>query len=141
MEFVRNLHGIALDYADFLVTFPWDVYSTITFREKRVDSIYWSKKIFDVLTKFDATRAFVACENHQLDGIHFHLLSRHLPCPSTLEPMWKYCFKAFGRSKIEFLGEKGQSELSVARYCAKYVVKGNRFEFMGDKSAWNFDKN
>lgn len=138
-DYVKSGHGLTLDYADFLSTFPWDIYSTITFRQKRVDSIYWSKRIFEVLSKFDATRAFVACESHRLDGIHFHILSRHLPCPESLSPLWKYCFKAFGRSKIEFVGENNKSELSVSRYCAKYVVKGNRFEFMGDSSAWKFD--
>lgn len=123
--------GVKLEYADFISQFQWDLYSTITFRQKRSDSLYWSKRAFSTLEKFGATRAFVAVEPHRLDGIHLHILSRHIPAPST-SALWKYCFKAYGRSKIEVVDDT----MAVSRYCSKYVVKGNDFDFFGGKKAW-----
>lgn len=138
---IRENHKLKLAYAEFIQSFPWDLYTTITFRKPRVDSIYWSDKIFQVLQKFDCSRSFIACEPHKYLGIHFHVLSRHLPYlerygSSNDSPIWKYCFKAFGISTVE----KVEDTYAVSRYCAKYVVKENSFEFKGDPSAWKLDK-
>lgn len=123
-------------YADFLMCFPWDYYSTVTFRQTRHDGIQWAKRIWNVFDKFDASRVFVAIEPNTLDGIHAHLLSRHLPVLQTTGSLWKYLYKAFGRSQVEAI----TGIMPVSRYCAKYVVKRNQFEFFGDKSAWLLDK-
>lgn len=132
---VEPHHETKLDYADFIAKYPWDLYSTVTFREKRTDGLYWTKRIWQTLEKFDATRAFIACEPSQYQGIHFHMLSRHIPALERTDSLWKYCFKAFGRSQIEVI----DSPLAVARYCSKYIVKGNEFDFKGTPEAWTLD--
>lgn len=130
------MNEILHEYADFIAARPWDLYSTITFRQKRSDSIYWTDKIWSVMDKFGACRAFIASEPHRLEGIHFHVLSAHFDYAAGRESMakvntnalWKYCFKAFGRTTIEKIHN---DQLAVSRYCAKYVVKGNNFDFKG----------
>lgn len=129
-------HQVKLEYADFISCFPWDYYGTITFRQARCDGLYWTKRAFQVLEKFNATRAFVAVEPHSYEGIHLHLLSRHLPKLDASGSLWKYCFKAFGRTTFE----KIDDAIAVSRYCSKYVVKGNDFDFCGSASAWKYDK-
>jgi len=127
--------NLKLEYADFISSFPWDLYSTITFRELRKDPFYWTGRIWETFEKFNATRAFVAVEHHRAEGIHLHLLSRHIPFLAYSGPLWKYCFKAFGRTKIEAV----DSPLAVSRYCSKYVVKGNEFDFLGSPEAWKYE--
>lgn len=128
-------HSLKLDYGDFISTFPWDVYGTITFRQKRVDSIYWAGRIWQALSRFGASRAVIAVEPHTYEGIHLHTLSRHSDGPVMLSRLWAYSFKSFGRSSFEAV----DSVLSVSRYCAKYVVKGNVVEFEGRPEAWTYD--
>jgi len=119
-------------YADYISQFPWDLYSTITYREPRKDCIYQAQRAFGVLEKFGATRAVIAVEPHRLSGVHLHCLSRHLPALDSTVPLWKYCFKAFGRTTVESVGDT----LAVSRYCAKYVVKENNVSFAGSPEAW-----
>lgn len=125
------------EYADFISQFRWDVYSTITFRHKRTDAMYWSERVWQFLEKFNSTRAFIAVEPHYYEGIHLHILSRHIPSLQNLGSIWKYSFKAFGRSTIEYV----DNTLAISRYCAKYVVKGNQFDFKGDAGWWNISEN
>lgn len=124
-------YQIKLEYADFISQFQWDLYSTITFRQKRSDGLYWSQRAFSVLEKFNATRAFVAVEPNYLEGIHLHILSRHIP-EAHISSLWKYAFKAFGRTAIE----RVEDAMAVSRYCSKYVVKGNDFDFKGLPQYW-----
>jgi len=124
------------EYADFISSYPWDLYSTITFRQKRTDSIYWTGKIWNTLEKFGAVRAFIASEPHSLEGIHYHVLSAHIGEETGSElftrvnpsALWRYCFKAYGRSTVDKIRN---DQLAVSRYCAKYIVKGNNFDFKG----------
>lgn len=127
---------LRLEYADFIASQEWDFYSTVTFRQSRHDRIYWPQKLYRTLEKFDATRAVVACEPHKLDGIHFHCLSKHDPLPQSTSSLWKYLFKAYGRSSVSPVGEA----MSVSRYCSKYVVKGGDVNFMGEAEAWTNPK-
>lgn len=130
------------EYTSFLLSYPWDCYSTITYRRTRKDGIAAASQAWKVFERFEATRMFIAVEPHLLDGIHLHCLSRHLsaqyrPGSNIVPPgLWKYCFKAFGRSRIEPISDTVQ----VSRYCAKYVVKGNQYEFFGFPEAWRQDR-
>ena len=136
----RNTHGISLDYADFISSFRWDDYATVTFRKSRYDAIYWSNKVAKTFERFGATREVVCVEPNRLDGIHIHSLIRFglsdvQTASQTRARLWKYCFKAYGRTQIEAVNDV----LAVSRYCAKYVVKGNVVHFGGLTDAWNRD--
>jgi hypothetical protein len=76
----------------------------------------------------------VAVEPSRFQGIHLHMLSRHFPSLDTSSSMWKYFFKACGRTTIEPVGDL----LAVSRYCSKYVVKENNVAFCGDPEAWRY---
>lgn len=133
-----NEYQLREDYKDFLLNYTWDLYSTITFRRPRYDGIFWCEKVWKVFEKFGGSRGFIAVEPHLLDGIHLHMLSRHSfysDAGTIPRGLWKYCFKAFGRSLIEPV----DNSIQVSRYCAKYVVKGNQYEFMGWPEAWKYD--
>jgi len=129
---------LALEYADYLSNLPWDYYSTVTFRERRSNALYWADRVWQVFERFEAYRVFLAVEKNRLNGIHCHLLSAHVPSGWHESSLWKYCFKAFGRTQIESI----TSPLAVSRYCAKYVVKGDpdNFFFKGDPYYWNIDR-
>ncbi|MBA7548535.1 hypothetical protein ES705_40996 [subsurface metagenome] len=124
-------------YAEYLQTFSWDYYSTVTFRRLRRDPLAAAAKVWAVLDgKFEATRAFIAVEKHVLDGVHLHLLHQHyheIGSQAVLAySMWLYLFKAFGRSSVEQIRGFGD----VSSYCSKYVVKEEQYNFFGEPQAW-----
>ncbi|MBA7537139.1 hypothetical protein ES705_29406 [subsurface metagenome] len=124
-------------YAEYLQTFSWDYYSTVTFRKLRRDSLAAAAKVWAVLDgKFSASRAFIAVERHVLDGVHLHLLHQHyheLGLQSVRAySMWLYLFKAFGRTTVEAI----RSPEQVSTYCSKYVSKGEQFNLFGEPQAW-----
>ncbi|MBA7553336.1 hypothetical protein ES705_45926 [subsurface metagenome] len=124
-------------YAEYLQTFSWDYYSTVTFRRLRRDSLAAAAAVWAVLDgKFLATRAFIAVERHVLDGVHCHLLHQHyhelgLNAVKAYS-MWLYLFKAFGRTTVEDIRSPGD----VSTYCSKYVSKGEQFNLFGEPQAW-----
>lgn len=124
-------------YASFIHSFEWDFYSTITFRRLHRCPINAMGKIWQAFEKLSASRAFVAVEKHSFDGVHIHALSRHTFRPDLRsESMWKYCFKAFGRTRVEPI----ESRPLVSWYVSKYVMKdGYDYSFCGEKSAWLLD--
>jgi len=127
-------------YAEHLQQYPWDYFITQTFRHNVRDGLRASQSFWDILEgKFAATRAFVAVERHKLDGIHLHALTRHCFDRINERALWKYLFKAEGRSKVEI--PRYHSQALVTWYCSKYVVKEGDYDFhyFGDKSAWLLD--
>ncbi len=124
-------------YAEYLQTFSWDYYSTVTFRRLRRDTLAAAAAVWAVLDgKFLATRAFIAVERHYLDGVHLHLLHQHyhdlgLNAVKAYS-MWLYLYKAFGRSSVEQIRGPGD----VSSYCSKYVVKEEQYNFFGEPQAW-----
>ncbi|MBA7537130.1 hypothetical protein ES705_29397 [subsurface metagenome] len=124
-------------YAEYLQTFSWDYYSTVTFRRLRRDPLAAAAKVWSILDgKFAATRAFIAVEKHVLDGVHCHLLHQHyheIGSQAVLAySMWLYLFKAFGRTTVEAI----KSSEQVSTYCSKYVSKGEQFNLFGEPQAW-----
>ena len=124
-------------YASLLHSQDWDLYTTTTYRVPRRDGIRAAARLWDILeNKFDADRAFIAVEAHRLDGIHCHALSRHATRPTlAASSVWKYLFKANGRSTVE--APRFGSTALVVWYCSKYVTKGpvDNYHFFGD--TWN----
>lgn len=128
-------------YADHLQAYPWDFFSTVTFRKLHRDPINAAAKVCRALERLDCTRAFVAVERHRLDGVHVHTLHRHAFDPGISSTrVWKYFHKAFGFSTVS----PPRADDTVALYCSKYVTKdnglhGESFYYFGDKEAWLFD--
>lgn len=135
------MHDEALHqgYADFLQSFPWDYYSTVSFRTPRKDAARAAQVVWEGMSALGASRAFLAVETGRATGrIHVHALSRHTSSdlrPTTFR-QWRYHFKRHGRSTVEVARDPGV----VASYCAKYVTKGAHFSFAGTPEAWNLDK-
>jgi len=125
-------------YADWIQSYSWDFYSTVTFRKLRRDPLAAAGAVWDTLyNKFSGTRAFVAAEKHKLDGVHLHMLSEHAWERGQRwdeHSLWLYFFKAFGRARVEV----ASSDEAVANYCAKYVTKGGpeAYTLWGDKVFW-----
>lgn len=129
---------LAEAYAMFVQDYSWDFYSTVTFRRLRRDSLAAAKAVWDILDgKFNATRAFIAVEQHMLDGVHLHLLHQHYYEKARLQgvrasSMWAYLFKAFGRTSVEEI----RSAEDVSMYVSKYVSKGENYNLFGEPAAW-----
>ncbi len=124
-------------YAEYLQSFSWDFYSTVTFRRLRRDPLAAAAVVWACLYgKFLATRAFVAAERHALDGIHLHLLHQHYHEMGRQGvksySIWLYLFKAFGRTTVEAI----KSPEQVSSYCSKYVSKGEQFNLFGEPQSW-----
>lgn len=124
-------------YADHLQEYPWDFYLTVTSRKPRTHALNFSQGLWHSLHVLDATRAFIAVENNYLGGIHIHALSRHCFRPGLRsQSVWKYVWKAYGRSTVEEITDAA----AVSSYCAKYVLKGQYdYDFYGDAAAWQLD--
>lgn len=134
---MANAKEVVSAYSEFIQSFPWDFYSTVTFREPRRDPIRAAQAVSKSLSVLGASRAFIACEQHRAANLHVHCLSRHTFNPS-LSPssIWLYLWKAYGRSTVETIRETSQ----VSSYCAKYVTKGSSFDFIGSPESWLLDK-
>jgi len=126
-------------YAEHLQKYPWDYYITQTFRNNVRDGLRASQSFWGILErKFMATRSFIAVEPHKLDGIHLHALTRHCFDKINEKALWKYLFKAEGRSRVE--SPRFNSQALVTWYCSKYITKGDcDFHYFGDKNAWLLD--
>lgn len=125
-------------YAVFVQEYSWDFYTTVTFRRLRRDSLAAAKAVWDILDgKFQATRAFIAVEQHVLDGVHLHLLHQHYYEKQRYQgirasTLWSYLFKAFGRTTVEEI----KSASDVSTYVSKYVSKGEQYNLFGEPQAW-----
>ncbi len=117
-------------YSDLLQQYPWDYYLTVTYAIRRRDAIRAAQTLWRLLDqKFDASRAFIGAELHQLGGIHLHALTRHLLNPAIKAiSIKRYMEKAFGWTTCE----PCRSEAQVSSYCSKYVSKGGQYFFYGD---------
>lgn len=129
---------LAEAYAMFVQEYSWDFYSTVTFRKLRRDSLAAAQAVWDILDgKFNATRAFIAVEQHVLDGVHLHLLHQHYYDQQRYQgvrasTLWSYLFKAFGRTTVEEI----KSTEDVSTYVSKYVSKGENYNLFGEPQAW-----
>lgn len=123
-------------YSELIHSRPWEFYSTITFRTPRHDQLSVISTLSKAFSRLEASRAFIAVEPHRMGGVHAHCLSHH-PLRKDMQAgwIWKYMFKAFGRSSVSKIKD---TQSLVTWYCAKYVTKGPDYEygFMGNRDAW-----
>lgn len=135
------LEGKAL--SDWLQTYNWDYFLTVTTRYPRKDSIAFMRDIYRQFQETDNSlwsnpdglhlpgRIFLACEPHFLQHrLHAHGLMAGLPGMYPPKVFQKALDLRFGRSRVE----RCRNQSYVAGYCAKYVTKisdGDNYDFFG----------
>lgn len=121
-------------YAALLQSYPWHYYSSITFRKPRRDPITVGGQVSRHLQTLGSRRAFLAVEPHGSGFLHVHSLSYHESYPDVSQhAIYRYLFKACGRTTVESIRDAGQ----VTAYCAKYVTKGMEYHFQGYPEDWD----
>jgi len=131
------------DLSEFLQSYTWDYFLTVTCRYPRRDSISFMRDISGSL--FDRTtlgwsnpdglnlpsRVFLACEPHRLShNLHAHGLISGLPGIYPPKVFQNALKRRFGRSGVS----RCRNQSHVAGYCAKYVTKitdGDNYDFFG----------
>ena len=137
MPFVRQ------QYSDWLQSYNWDYFLTVTFRKPRFDAYYALKDVWHCLQDQNAAVAFLVAEPHRYaHNLHIHGLASSKagwdPAMTLPWETWGSLFKRFGRSKVEPVNEPG----AVAGYCTKYVMKSqginmaDHYQAFGSKFAW-----
>lgn len=131
-------HGYAL--GDWLSTFSWTSFSTLTYRPKHIQVTPGSETSRTRATPTGRTsdplrpvpgllrhisketqkqsRAFVAVETHQNGYYHLHALLQCDP-DFDLTRAWSYWWGWYGRAQFE----RYRADLGASHYVSKYVLK------------------
>lgn len=128
----RDHQVIQEAYSEYLQSYKWDFFYTITTRNKYGSDITLQRSIERWAANSHVRRAFVAIENGKATGrLHSHgLIKMAGPgnYPEFSPVLWKSAFDRFGRSTIEPIRALGD----VSSYCSKYVLKGRgEYNFFG----------
>lgn len=133
---------LQVDYANYLLEFPWDGYITQTFRKRRNDAFNAALAWWRCMeSKLGWTMAYTAVEYHRLGGVHLHSLVANEAIDWTnkiqagrevvhrLATTKKYSDKAFGFTACS----TAKNLATVSLYCSKYVTKSQgEYYFFGD---------
>jgi len=126
------MQRLQVDYANYLLEFPWHAYHTQTFRTKRNDGHNAIQSTWQKLQgNLHWSRSFAAVERHKLGGVHVHYLLANDYDYSKwqIRATHNYMSKAFGFCHIE----PARNQATVNLYCAKYVTKDNGdYYFLGN---------
>ena len=150
----ENDHLIKSGYSDFLQSYSWQSFYTITCRKPRRDNLAFIRDIDNAIREQSLSfRSFVAIEPHRTGFIHAHgLLSFDIPLRDPegiylgfsheeINRRFRYNFGFSRDSKIRTLTKTTNGvQTGVLLYCSKYVVKcdrGYEYDFLGD---WGIDK-
>lgn len=119
-------------WGEWLATYDWDWFGTVSFRLPRRDPILSIRAFEKVLKPFPVARAFVGAERHRSGDVHLHCLLAFpdiaLPGP-TGRDLWSAFFRRLGRSSFEV----PRNIKSATEYCTKYCVKGlTDYKLLGD---------
>jgi len=110
-------------FSEFLSTFSWDYFLTVTFRNPRQPhhAISTVRQVGKVVRRHSTGCLFLGTELHINRTLHVHgLLSAfHGPNPLLQYALWDSLFKTFGRSEVREV----QSSEAVSFYVSKYVTK------------------
>ena len=111
-------------FGDWLGTFPWTYFLTVTFREPRQPNHALStvRQVGKVVRRHSRGGLFLGTELHVSRTLHVHGL---LDAPRGANlflryALWRSLFDAFGRSEVREV----QSREAVSNYVSKYVTKG-----------------
>lgn len=124
--------------AEFLKSYEWDYFLTVTTRKPWHDSYALKREAFKTLNQVTATeRAFLCTEPYYIrSGVHLHGIVKVDKKYKEFVPLnriWGNMFQRFGRSKVEF----ARSNEAVAGYCGKYVLKSSGdYDLYGRSNNW-----
>jgi len=111
-------------FGDWLSTFPWDYFITVTFRFPRQPhtAISTVRQVARVIRRSNTGRLFLGTELHINRTLHLHglLEARGGPTRFSRWQLWADLYERFGRSEVREV----QSREAVSLYVSKYVVKG-----------------
>lgn len=133
IEDERNHQEIMEAYSQFIQSYDWDFFFTVTFRRERNDGIRAHEHVWSCLKSAGAHRVFIATESGRLTGrIHNHGLFAYKCRPVNslgCGEMFERLHRSFGRSQVS----PCRSPSATAEYCSKYVMKGLRdYDFYGE---------
>lgn len=124
--------------SQWIMTYHWDYFFTITNRKERRDSLAFIRDVKDSLQRIGGRKVFIACEPFRYShNLHAHGLVTGEHAPAGWLPeyslelpwsAWRHLFKRFGRSRVEYI----RSARQVSEYCSKYVSKisaGDNWDF------------
>jgi len=124
--------------AEWLQTYHWDYFLTITSKYPRHDSIAFMRDAWDYMSRpwfGNVGRAFFACEPHKFSrNLHIHAIVAFNDDFDRCNLPWEVergLNSKFGRSRVELV--KGQD--MVSSYCTKYATKytdGDNYDFFGN---------
>lgn len=125
-------------WTDWLSTFHWDHFATLTFAEPRSEAS--ARRAFAQYTRSLSSAHpgldlgyFCGYEYGTFGRLHLHALLRTsqdqwdfglrtVPCPQTILPnevLWHYWYERYGRAKVETYDRRR----GAAGYVSKYVTK------------------
>jgi len=131
-----TVNEIQRSYSEFLTSYPWRWFTTITYRKSRQDPFAASRDVCALLrSKACIQRGFVATEPHKSGLVHHHcLLQPYFTTSYTARTLQDSLNVIFGRSSCRLVN----SQPDVSHYCSKYVTKQMAYyEFIGWNKAWN----
>ena len=111
-------------FGNWLSTFDWDYFITVTFREARHPhhALSTVRQVGKVIRRHSDGRLFLGTELHINRTLHVHGLLSPVKRPNDFlqYALWNSLFTAFGRTEVR----RVQSREAVSNYVSKYVTKG-----------------
>jgi len=111
-------------FGNWLATFPWDYFLTVTFQSPRQPhhAISTVRQVGKVIRRHSDGRLFLGTELHINRTLHVHGLLATVKRPNLFlqQSLWSSLFNTFGRSEVRLV----QSREAVSAYVSKYVTKG-----------------
>lgn len=115
----------ATAWGEWLGTFPWDAWGTLTFAAGEFThdaaSRAWARFSREFQNQHPLGCWFVGHEVGARGRLHLHCLLGAMlqPTPASRTQLWEWWFKRYGRAQIAGY----DPERGAAHYCAKYVSK------------------
>ena len=135
----RSLRRARVSVVDYALTNRFDYFGTITFNSKGHDVSNPLACRDAILTAFNNYQKRNNCEfkyllvaeyGEKTQRLHFHFLisginKDELFINKNHKLDWSYTAERFGHTQITRIGKTTADHENVARYCSKYITKGN----------------
>ena len=110
-------------FGDWLATFPWEYFITVTFREPRQPhhALSTVREVGKLIRRHASGSLFLGTELHHSRTLHVHGLLETAGRPNEFlaSVLWRQLFDRFGRSQVRPV----LSREAVSNYVSKYVTK------------------